>query len=512
MKALYRYIPSPVYEKLKSLNLPPNQLQKLICLIHLIYVPSIYKNKRDEHMKNGYAEITSDFLKNIDRNYSTLIAILEHNKIIEFISGKIDRTVNKFRLNPSFMDYVNPFGCRVEIADIDLKTKIIRRYNKFNVTKKAAHIKAMEAHFRSSFRIQVDDCIQIIDDWYQNMIKDNNSVDEIIFYNNKYIAYKYPLLQMKDGLYYYKRNLTNFRIDTNLTNLGKVFKEFIIDADDLIQIDISNSQPFFISCIFKAIRDGNRKYTKYFTEEGRKRIRDINRFEFDKFTLEAANGKFYECLMKLAKIDSRDDAKDAAYAVMFSKNNTNERMKKIFKSSFPTISDAIEFLKNFHIEISTNKDGHARFAILLQRVEAKIFIDNICRQLTDRGIGVYTIHDSVLVKKVFADDVQSIIQSVFTDEFGIAPNTKTDLFGFKKQSLQEMLYEIKYEQGKVLKMLKENNYDVFNLNGVYHVHTDIGTFNITENQSLRYPDGKHYNHYNLGAINKILNIATSGLK
>ena len=51
-------------------------------------------------MKNGYAEITSDFLKNIDRNYSSLIAILEHNKIIEFISGKIDRTVNKFRLNP----------------------------------------------------------------------------------------------------------------------------------------------------------------------------------------------------------------------------------------------------------------------------------------------------------------------------------------------------------------------------------------------------------------------------
>jgi hypothetical protein len=140
---------------------------------------------------------------------------------------------------------------------------------------------------------------------------------------------------------------------------------------------------------------------------------------FKKWVIE---GNFYDEFVK--KFDnglSRDDIKKIMFEVLFSRNicfegkhiyRPFEKNKEIFASVFPIVYAIIEQLK---------ENDNATLAIYLQKLESKIFIDCIAKQLVENGIIPLTIHDSVIVPACMQEKTLNIMQSVFKKEIGIIP-------------------------------------------------------------------------------------------
>jgi hypothetical protein len=249
---------------------------------------------------------------------------------------------------------------------------------------------------------------------------------------------------------YFKRNRTNFRVDTNFTNLKSELRGFLIG--DYVSIDLANSQPFFLSQItsevytlistpttlshhhtqviplcFSILDIDLIKWFGLQTVKNLLKIRQNGVFfengELLKFQESCVTGSFYDNFLSFYDGEglTRDKVKDMMFPVLFSQNEIYkgyrrivpyQRDKEVFARVYPTVYQIIEILKQ--------KD-HAKLAILLQRIEARIFIDTICPALVDMGIIPLTIHDSVIVEADQAERALQACRSVFQHELGVIP-------------------------------------------------------------------------------------------
>ena len=217
------------------------------------------------------------------------------------------------------------------------------------------------------------------------------------------------------------RNPTNKRLDSNLTNLAKDLKPFIIGMNNMVSIDLVNSQPFLFNIIINRFKNKINYRNKALAE-------------FDIFYKKTKNGIWYEYLAHEFDI-SRDDAKELWMNLAYSKNASYQIEKLLFKKKFPTIAKIIydtkkkvtqEWLYDYSeltsIEADKNtKRPHRKLSVELQRIESEIFIDEIAHRLIEEGIYPYTIHDSVIVPKDDKDKTIEVMEEVFMDKLGGVP-------------------------------------------------------------------------------------------
>ncbi len=264
----------------------------------------------------------------------------------------------------------------------------------------------------------------------------NNYSDE-----DKRIYYQLAINLLEDPRKrYFKRNRTNKRLDTNLTNLKSELKNFIIG--DLVSIDLKNSQPFFLSrllaTIINQIENENQQLnplcsflsckniakslgSKWKEVISKKRINEYL-VNFRQFESSVTQGTLYDdFIVEYGHNISRAEVKDIMFKVMFSKNKDYKNgnwfspfsdKKKIFKSVFPHVYKSIRKLKE--------KD-HAILPIFLQRLESYIFIDLIAKELVEVGIVPFTIHDSIIVKMEQQNSALEVMRKVFEENFGMVP-------------------------------------------------------------------------------------------
>ena len=229
---------------------------------------------------------------------------------------------------------------------------------------------------------------------------------------------------------FFNRNTTNYRVDTNLTNIKKELRNFI--RGEFIQIDLTNSQPYLFNYI---IRYYNHLYTnvsycgvmlgeiplspamdKLF--RGLKNPPVLNKKEIEKYRILTQGGTIYELFVDSFNI-SRQDAKKLFLAVMYSPNKSKNyrEEKKVFQKEFPTIYKLICKLK------SRNYKG---LSIALQQLESEIFIDIIARMIIELDIITYTVHDSVIVLKAHKKEVLELMIKVFIQYFNEQPSFKVE--------------------------------------------------------------------------------------
>ncbi len=257
----------------------------------------------------------------------------------------------------------------------------------------------------------------------------------------KRISYEISLQQLKDKRFrYFKRNKTNFRLDSNLTNLKSDFRQFIIG--DYVSIDLKNSQPFFLNQLLKSIINNtaihestlcckilNIDLVKTFGIKRLKRVLLIRQkpnkskmANLKSYEYSVNNGSLYDDFLNSFGGDiTRSKVKEIMFKVMFSKNQNYagfkqivpfEKDKKIFAEVFPFVYDCIKFLKD---------RDHKILPVTLQRIESYIFIDCIAKKLTETGIVPFTIHDSVIVKSADQGKAMKIIEDVFQQHYSVTP-------------------------------------------------------------------------------------------
>jgi hypothetical protein len=187
------------------------------------------------------------------------------------------------------------------------------------------------------------------------------------------------------------------RMHTNYTILRAFIRKncLLIDGERTSEIDISNSQPLFLT---KLINDSKSNW--------------INKEEFDLFKKLTMNGKYYEYVKHVLNIEERSDVKEMTYKVLFGRNASNSKADKLFKSIFPTIHRFIQLYKK-------ENGDYKVLAYKLQKMESDLIFNKIIRKImsTNPDIKVITVHDSIVIPKKYKDEVNAIFQTEILKEF-----------------------------------------------------------------------------------------------
>lgn len=426
-KPIVLYIPSLIVQELDYylIENPPNFKYQIVCFYYVIhYITNKLVNNKDSE----YIKIDLNYLKKITvSNIRRYIAILRKGGFVivdNFIPG-----VKSFGYKINECYFKDTTGVLVK-PDSKLFQKIKKKLHNRNAHNNTLEpfLKQMRAHFMS---VDVD---------YQKAEKWIKSCPD----KEKQYFYSLALMLLQDKRFrYFKRNRTNMRLDTNLTNLPSGLKQFI--KGDFVNIDLKNSQPFFFSQLIKVIiqeEDNNNNmiplccklHSSYLsTSFGikplqrisliHKKCKNAKNVNLKCFSESVIRGTLYNDFIKsFPESLTRDEVKLILLKVLFSRNRIvreggswftpYDKEKKIFASVFPFVAEAVNILKE--------KD-HAKLAIYLQRLESYIFIDCIAKELVNNGIIPLTIHDSVIIKSKDKGRALEIMQEVFYKNFGIIP-------------------------------------------------------------------------------------------
>jgi hypothetical protein len=196
-----------------------------------------------------------------------------------------------------------------------------------------------------------------------------------------YVADNMSLEMIKSGYLMASRNKTNNRLDTNLTNLPSEYCDSIMKSNDMIQIDLSNSQFCFLSWWLSKHLDSD---------------------DFNLFKNLSYEGELYNYIQKELGLTSREKTKRILFYIFFSSNEINNSKKDYLRKRFSSVIDWVEEYKS--------KNNHKTFCIELQRLESNFFINNIYEILKKLGYICFTKHDSIIVESKHKDEVINFIK------------------------------------------------------------------------------------------------------
>ena len=268
---------------------------------------------------------------------------------------------------------------KISIEDFNVNESVTR--DSFNVSfggKKKYWMskeKAIQKSIESDKTLIQDDNKFYILDEYDFILRKRQSVLQ---------AYQDAINKLADKKFYGKRNSTNNRLDTNITNMAKVLTNEICKKNKLVQFDLCNSQFAILSDLLE---------DKLSTED------------FNNFKNHSYNGTLYEYIMEKLSLNSRTEAKKMMFELMFSKEDYQSDLKTKLKKLFPSV---VEIVDNYKKE-----NGYNTFSVMLQKRESEIFIDGLWKQIKSKKIFCTPKHDCLIVKEKDVSKVEEIIKNYF---------------------------------------------------------------------------------------------------
>jgi hypothetical protein len=317
---------------------------------------------------------------------------------IDFL--RLEKIANKIVEDLSIDDYTvneNIDEIKVRITLLNNKSYFIKRDN--------AIIKARE--FGKS----------LINDGRRFLIE-----NEETFIDNKkkfiHLSYINSIKRLEFKCYNAKRNLTNNRLDTNFTNMCSVMVDDICKENNLIQIDLKNSQFTILSHLLKDQLDSD----------------DYRRFE-----AVSVSGELYEYVANELGLRERKQGKNVMFETLFSSRRNNTTSKLKLKKIFPSV---IKWIDNYKKE-----NGDNNFSIMLQQHESEIFIDGLFRLIKKEKSSLFclTKHDSLIVKAHDYDKIMAITTSYFISiglKYSLSVTKPTDIKDYLLEDLRKEVPQV----------------------------------------------------------------------
>lgn len=373
--------------------------------IYLSKTPFVeYKDKKlkTSHLLNIINDVIVKFQLNTDDDYD--IDEYEFNlfsKILLSRYGKFYKSYIDFLVENGFMKMTSNYyvGKKSKTYvlnwfDID-QIKRVMVYD--NIISKRIGKDYMKTILYSDSPVDINIRKRLVDDLKHvsinsekslQCISDLKSTGEIT--NEKYFKNYYSINNVKDGnLYFIFDDYGRFH--TNFTVLKKeIRKNYLkIDDENIEEIDLPNSQPFFLSRLLRNEMDIDDEELKLFTEL-------------------VDNGMFYEYIIYhfpdyFNQKDNRSLVKKLTYKVLFGRNGVKSIQCQMFKQLFPKIFDYI-------INIKKSKGDYRYLSHILMRMESDFIfgkvVDDIYKQIKD--IKIFTVHDSITYQTKYRDRVKKI--------------------------------------------------------------------------------------------------------
>jgi hypothetical protein len=357
-------------------NLNELELDKLQYLIHLIYEQrALYR------IKTEYVPLKALYLRKILRDQKYYRELLENAGIIECDHTYIKRSKS--------------FGLKLtdKYAEQD--------YNKVPIKTQKITKKILET------KTDLDPNNKIHHFLFNNLKKVNINYEEAyklldISDKDTFIVNKIRLGKIHNKDWFFKQDEYG-RVHTNLTTLSSKYRAYLdVENENLINIDIRNSQPLFL---LLTLREEIQEHTI------RCALFETNN-ELTKYADLVQVGNLYEFFSEVYNCD-RDSAKKKIFVEIFGK-----KISKEFRAVFPNLSQVIDDIKG--------KD-YRRVAWMMQRKESQLMINQVCGDLLaqDENIFLATIHDSILTTKQNVDATKTAILTRF-NALGISPTLKVE--------------------------------------------------------------------------------------
>ncbi len=224
---------------------------------------------------------------------------------------------------------------------------------------------------------------------------------------------------------------SNWRLHSNYTNLLKELRTFIIG--DKVNIDLSNSQPFFLSQILRNAYTSNESLycsqnNKFYSSKHPifkgVEYKIINAqylciVEITDFEKQCIEGNLYNFLALKFNETNEKKLKKTFLAMLYAENNMKcfNNYKYLFHKLYPSISEYIFDFK---------KEDYKKLSLLMQKMEADVFINGIGERMVKNNIEFITIHDSLIVNKEDQLKTLEIMKEVFNERFGVIPKFKIE--------------------------------------------------------------------------------------
>jgi hypothetical protein len=281
-----------------------------------------------------------------------------------------------------------------------LDNKIVRYKNKDKILIKKYNFKMMEsANLDKTSPIDskvkdklIESLFMVKIDFYKSLFYLMPYIDDDEVYNKN--IYSIECLNDNNIFYHFD---DYGRIHTNFTILKSIVRKncLSINNEELIEIDINNSQPLFLS---KLMKQSGSKW--------------VDKTELELFSELTISGKIYSYLMERFQIKDRKRMKEIVYLILFGKNSPNSKYDKKFSEIFPTIH---RFIKSYKKE---NK-SYKILSHVLQKMESEFVFNKVVKTIMGKAPEIYliTIHDSIMVPKSYEKLCRDIFNNIFNEEF-----------------------------------------------------------------------------------------------
>lgn len=301
----------------------------------------------------GFIKMVSDYYKNKKaRTYMINVGFLYNIERCKVYDRVLLKKHSKEYLQKTFLNYNN------SPIDINIRKKLVDNLYKIEIDVKESLT-------------------------YLKELKNNGNID--------YVKYQKNLISVENlgiGNIFFKFDEYG-RMHTNYTILKKEIRKNYITINKLptFEIDIKNSQPFFLILLMKKNLP----------------MSELIKPDVSKYIDLVKNGLIYEELIDKCKLKNREEAKILMYKVLFGKNGKKNKENILFKETFP----------NVHKFIYDYKEKSKDYKILshdLQLIESDFIYGRVVNHLIKSfpDMVFYTIHDSIVVPIKYKDEAKKI--------------------------------------------------------------------------------------------------------
>jgi hypothetical protein len=456
--------------KQEGVTILNNHIDGLIYFVNLITKNNYNQRKFND---NGYRNLNTELLSNIigkgdDRKrVINIIKVLKDENIIEQTTHRQGKYSRGYRLTDNYNTGV--------FKEVELSSKIQKNLLKFQKTKNAHYtlnneeqisndLAYLEEQFtKNNLTVEYFSAIKFIKKLGLIFLvkaieiseKKNQdfTVESLLHYFGRMVNI---LVDLKDKHYNLSISDSNQRFNSNLTSLPKMLRPFLrINDEQIGEVDISSSQPYILSTIlnndftdsenkgyniFTIYPDLCEKFNKsiffnlskqrgdetnqvlgiFFNDENFNNLNNFTAFDFkndfyQNIIPEYINNFSENELTDRVQEKGRNYVKSNMMNYLF-ESNYDVRMKNdvilLLKSIYPSLSSFIEY---FHIMY-----GNTDFSYLLQRTEAYLMLNNVCKNLSEKHpkIPFFTIHDSLITTVSNLTVVEEIMTDTITNITG----------------------------------------------------------------------------------------------
>ena len=224
------------------------------------------------------------------------------------------------------------------------------------------------------------------------------------------------------GYFFYRENS---RLYSSLTSCPREFRSlFRFNGKPFVELDQCASQPFLLLGLYSddSTTNAKREAAEYHS------LWDVDR----------NNGDFYANLMpnfnpadrSIVKSCFIKDYLNRAEYMQITNDPTRKEYRElfdqVFRSRFPILHREINKLKTVRRqEIEIDGNGvHKQFAVTMQQMESKVFIDRIAVECVERKLPIYTVHDCIGCLEEHKELVTTIAVKHLTEFCGFEPRFK----------------------------------------------------------------------------------------